>query len=177
MKKDSTVKPTTSADGMSGNKMVKRRGLSGQWFWLLLLGAIAFVQWPSLKELYYELSGAEIPEQTIAWQHDLDSAMKIAHDEDKPILAVFGASWCPPCRSMKREVWPNAQVSAAVEAGFVPLYVDVDDGSQSELVTHYQVGSIPAVLIIDRNGKVVEKRNTMSVSATLAFLASGANAS
>lgn len=177
MKEDSTVQPTISAEGMSAKKMVKRRGLSGQWFWILLLGAIAFVQWPALKELYYELSGAEIPEQTIAWQHDLDSAMKTAHDEDRPILAVFGASWCPPCRSMKREVWPNAQVSAAVEAGFVPLYIDVDDGTQAEQVAQYQVSSIPAVLILDSDGNVVKKRNAMSVSATLEFLASGANAS
>lgn len=172
MTKASASKPSGDSEEKRTDKIANGRGLSNRWFWILAIGTIAFVQWPALKELYYNLSGAEFPAQTIPWQHDLDSAMKTANDENRPVLAVFGASWCPPCRAMKREVWPDEQISAAVEAGFVPLYVDVDDPTQSELVSQYRVGSIPAVLILDSDGNVVKKRNAMSVSATLAFLTS-----
>lgn len=151
-------------------------GRSSRWFWLLLIGAIAVLQWPALKDFYYQLSETDAPEQTIQWHHDLASAMAISNDEKKPILAVFGASWCPPCRLMKREVWPDPRVSTAVEAGFVPLYVDVDDQAQAELVSQYRVNGIPAVLLLDSNGKLIKERKTMSVSETIKFLTSVTNA-
>ena len=169
-------KIASGSEEVRSDKFENGRRRGGRWFWLLLIGVIAFVQWPALKDLYYQLSGREFPAQTIRWHHDFASAMAISNDEKKPILAVFGASWCPPCRAMKREVWPDPQVSAAVEAGFVPVYVDVDDQSQAALVAQYGVNSIPAVLLLDSNGKLIRERKNMSLAETLRFLTLGTDA-
>jgi len=141
-----------------------------KWLWLAVIGGLLYLQWPALKEMYYNLAGVELPESTIQWHDSLDSAMSVAQAENRPILTVFGAGWCPPCRQMKREVWPDPKVSALVESSFVPLYVDVDDKSQAEIVAGYQIRGIPAVLVLDAQGQVEQRRNTMSRSETLKFL-------
>ena len=140
------------------------------WTVTLVIAGLAFLQWSSLKELYYQVSGTQFPESTIEWHHDFNIAKNSAQEEDKPILVVFGASWCPPCRTMKREVWPDPQVTKAVENDFIPLYIDVDDRHQSEIVASYQIQGIPAVLIVDSLGKTVRRANSMSRSETLRFL-------
>ncbi len=140
------------------------------WTVALVIAGLVFLQWSALKELYYEISGAKFPESTIEWQHDFNVALNSAKEVDKPLLVVFGASWCPPCRTMKREVWPDLQVAKAVESDYIPLYIDVDDRIQSEIVARYQVQGIPAVLIVDSQGKTVRRGNSMSRSETLHFL-------
>ncbi|MCC7338728.1 MAG: thioredoxin family protein, partial [Pirellulaceae bacterium] len=167
MNTESTNTPKTESDAVPPDQCGPTCGRSGRWFWLFAILFIALLQWPAIKELYYQVSGTEFPEQTIPWKHDLASALTLASTQEKPVLAVFGATWCPPCRTMKREVWPDPQVSAAVEAGFVPLYVDVDDQSQAELVSRYGVQGIPTILLLDSQGKVLQERNVMSVSETL----------
>jgi thioredoxin 1 len=146
-----------------------KRWSSGWTIALLVLGLAVF-QSSSLKELYYSLAGVKFPESTIEWRHDLDTALTEAQAQQRPILLVFGATWCPPCKTMKREVWPNAKVAEAVAADFVPVYVDVDDQAQSKVTAHYRVSSIPAVFVLDSNGTVTHERSSMSVSQTLEFL-------
>ena len=141
-----------------------------RWGWLLLLAVIVVSQWSSIQELYYRAFGIEFPESTIAWHHDFESASQDAVSKSKPILAVFGASWCPPCRNMKRHVWPDTEVSRAVEERFVPLYIDVDDQTQQSIASRYQIQSIPAVLVVSADGNVLRKANSMSRAETLQFL-------
>ena len=143
-----------------------------RWFWGFVIAVLLFLQWPSIKEVYYRVSGTEFPESTIPWKHDMIAAAQDASSESKPILAVFGASWCPPCRAMKRQVWPDAEVSRLVESQYVPLYVDVDDHSQSAVVDRYQIHGIPAVLILDSEGRVLRQGYSMTKAETLEFLQS-----
>ncbi len=142
------------------------------WVIAALITAVVLMQWSSLQELYYNVAGIEAPESSIKWQHDLDTALAAARTQQRPVLLVFGATWCPPCKKMKRDVWPDPQVAELVESKFVPLYVDVDDRSQAELSTRYSVSSIPAVFVLDAEGIAVNKGSSMSASATLAFLKS-----
>ena len=164
------------SDNVSGTHRVITEGSVSRggtrWFWLFLIAVLVMMQWSSLKELYYQATGSGEPVQTIPWEHDFSHAVELAQEADKPILTVFGASWCPPCRAMKRDVWPDPEVSSAVESRFVPMYVDVDDRSQADLVSRYGVRSIPTILVLDSNGKVVQERKSMSRSETLDFLTS-----
>lgn len=143
---------------------------SSGWTIALLVLVFALFQTSSLKELYYSVAGVKFPESTIEWRHDLEPALTEAQSQQRPVLLVFGATWCPPCKKMKREVWPDAKVAEAVAAGFVPVYVDIDDRAQSKVTAQYRVSSIPAVLVLNSNGVATHQRSTMSVSQTLEFL-------
>ncbi|MDX1925500.1 MAG: thioredoxin family protein [Pirellulaceae bacterium] len=156
---------------MNNSNPTSNKGWSSGWTIAVLVLVFAAFQSSSLKELYYSVAGVKFPESTIEWRHDLESALTEAQAQERPVLLVFGATWCPPCKKMKREVWPDAKVAEAVAAGFVPVYVDVDDEAQAQVAAHYRVSTIPAVLVLDSSGTVTQQRSLMSVSQTQEFLA------
>ena len=58
---------------------------------------------------------------------------------------------------MKHEVWPSPAVTPAVMASYVPLAVDADnDGGLSD---RYNVPAIPAVIVLDGNGRIVRRHD------------------
>ena len=160
--------PSTSATTDSA----ARTGLRGKGFILpgMFLIAILLMQWPMLKGLLYRASGVDAPTSIIDWREGFDTALDEVKTGGKPLLLVFSASWCPPCIVMKHDVWPDAEVSDAVNRGYVPLHVDVDNPANSALAARYGIRGIPAVLIVDAQGKVLRQASFMSRAKTLAFL-------
>ena len=70
-------------------------------------------------------------------------------NQDKLILVKFGATWCPPCRDVDRELTNLAdQLPADVEV----LKIDVDENP--ELAQRYDISSIPKLLLV-RNGETL----------------------
>jgi protein disulfide-isomerase len=142
------------------------------WTILIILAVFVFIRRSAFEELYYNATGYQFPESKIPWRDDFEETLAEAKEKGKPVLLVFGATWCPPCKTMKRNVWPDDEVTNAVEQGYVPMYVDVDEEKHSQLSSRYQILGIPAVLVLNAEGEVLQKRNTMSRSETLAFLTS-----
>ena len=160
--------PSTSATSDSA----ARTGLRGKGFILpgMFLIAILLLQWPMLKGLFYRASGVDALTSMIDWREGFETALDEVETGGKPLLLVFSASWCPPCIVMKHDVWPDAEVSHAVNRGYVPLHVDVDDPANSALAARYDIRGIPAVLIIDAQGKLLQQTSFMTRSETLKFL-------
>ena len=125
--------------------------------WATVVALVLTVQWPMLKGWYYRETGAAAPASGIAWRSDLAAALSEARSNHKRVLVDFSASWCPPCIAMKHEVWPDPDVTRAIDAGYVPLAVDADrdDG----LSARYHVEGIPAVLVLDADGRVVKRHD------------------
>jgi thiol:disulfide interchange protein len=163
--------PDSSVASDNVSQTQPRKQLHTGWLVLLFTAAFLFFQWSTVEDVYYRLSGSQPPESKIPWRQDFTAALAESKQVGKPALLVFGATWCPPCKRMKRQVWPDEQVTEAVEAGFVPMYIDVDDPTHAEVVARYQVRGIPTVLVVDSTGEIINKGSTMSRSETLAFLA------
>ncbi len=131
---------------------------------VLMVGAL---QWPKIKEMVY---GSHEPEAAFKWEPNLAAAKLQAEETGKPMLLVFSASWCPPCKTMKRQVWPDAEVGRVVQADYVPLYVDVDLPEHADLVERYQINGIPSVFLVNKEGDILRKANFMSRDEALSFL-------
>ena len=143
-------------------------------FWVLLVTLAVGTQWPMLKGWYDRASGAPDPSTSIAWRTDLPSALREARARRSLVLVEFSASWCPPCIAMKHEVWPDPGVTAAVNASFIPVKVDID--ADSTLSDRYDVPAIPAVLVLDASGKIVRRHDGyLPLDGMLQFLAPGAS--
>ena len=163
-----------AANGSADRVTVTKRIWNNQFlFGAAILALVIFLQWPMLKGMYYRVAKLEVPTSAIEWQDDVESAKVVAATSGKPILLVFSASWCPACKVMEHEVWPDPDVSQAANAGFVPVYVDVDDRQHAAVTRRYEVGAIPTVLIVDGDGTVLRQANSMSRSQALRFLTEG----
>jgi len=154
------------------NSSAKQSRMNILWTVLIVLAVFVLLRRSAFEELYYNAIGYKFPESKIPWRGDFDETLAEAKEKGKPVLLVFGATWCPPCKTMKRNVWPDEEVTKAVEQGFVPMYVDVDEEKHSQLSARYRILGIPAVLVLNAEGEILQQRNTMSRSETLQFLTS-----
>jgi thiol:disulfide interchange protein len=141
--------------------------------WVAVMVLLTTVQWPTVKGWYYRAAGTAAPTSAVVWRSDFGGALAEARSTHKRVLVDFSASWCPPCIAMKHEVWPDPDVARAIGAGYVPLMVDADQ--DNGLSARYQVEGIPAVLVLDADGRVVKRNDGFLPRAgMLTFLASTA---
>lgn len=80
-------------------------------------------------------------------------AIETAQTENKPILLIFTASWCGPCRSMKKNVYPSPQVRS-IKDDFIWVFLDTDNKENQPLAQKYNVRGIPNYVILDSKGKL-----------------------
>ena len=138
----------------------------------LLLAVLLVAQVPMLKSMASRLVGVGPPDDGIPWRSDFPKAMEESRQTGKPVLVNFWATWCPPCQTMKYDAWPDPRVRQAIMASYIPVAVDIDAGGSEVLARRYDITTIPAILIVDSDGKIVRQRSYMSRSTLLDFLAS-----
>jgi thiol:disulfide interchange protein DsbD len=136
--------------------------------WLAIAVVVVVMQWPMLKGMWYRRTAATPPPSAIAWHTDLPTALADARRLGRPVLVDFAADWCPPCITMKHDVWPDSQVANAVNAAYVPLLVDVD--AQPEVAARYGVNGIPSVLVLDEDGAELRRATFLGASGMRRFL-------
>jgi uncharacterized protein YyaL (SSP411 family) len=136
--------------------------------WAAVAVLLVTMQWPMLKGTWYKRTHAVPPPSRIAWQTDLDVALAEAQRSGRPILVDFAADWCPPCITMKHDVWPDPGVAAAVRDGYVPLLVDIDQ--RPDVAARYGVSGIPSVMVLDEEGEVVRTAAFLGADGMRRFL-------
>ena len=139
--------------------------------WAVVLSLVVGYRWPVLKGWAYKLTGSTPAAASFVWRTDFDAALAEARSSGRPVLVDFYADWCPPCLAMKHDVWPDPEIGRAVSTGFVALQVDVD--RQPDLAARYEVESIPTVLVIDAEGRVLRSASFLSRGGLLEFLRRG----
>ena len=92
------------------------------------------------------------------WLDDVDSAIALAKTEQKPVLVLFTADWCPPCRRMKRNALSDPEVMTELNDTFVLVKVDLTQpgGPNSAIATDHGVQSIPTMIVYDANGRHID---------------------
>ena len=109
------------------------------------------------------------PATTIAWRTDLSQALAESKRSGKPVLVDFNAVWCPPCLAMKHDTWTDGGVERAVTESTVPLQVHIDQDPAT--ASRYGVESIPTVLMLDGDGRVLRSEGFLPPSGVLRFVA------
>lgn len=88
------------------------------------------------------------------WLTDFKKAREASQKSGKPIVAMFSASWCGPCRAMIGTVYPTDEAQKALQE-FVPVYIDAE--KQRELATENDIHGFPTFVCFDSDGAVIDK--------------------
>lgn len=143
--KNSQSEPQPSTEPVSK----PRRGLLFQlWrgFWLAFL----------VVSLAYAWYCFYTPSNSVSWAPDYATAQKQSVQSGKPMILFFTATWCVPCRIMKRTVWADEEVASEVNKRFIPLMMYADHPDMAELFSRYHVGATPTTIITDPQGNALQ---------------------
>jgi thioredoxin-like negative regulator of GroEL len=109
--------------------------------------------WPPLLALLFatSLAGGAAPVRSIEFHHSIEEARKAAKPE-RPMVILFGASWCGWCRKMEADTLTASKVETIADKF---LWVKVDVDKDPELATRYGADGVPVTVVVDNQGRVL----------------------
>jgi peroxiredoxin len=140
----------------------------------VVVGGIATVAAPFLADAAASVAGIPLAVGSDAPDFELESleggSVRLSQFRGQPVLLVFGATWCPPCRAeapLIQDAHENYShlvvllVDMEEEAGLVQSYVDEMNLTHLVLLDlngltsqKYHVNAIPASFFIDEAGVI-----------------------
>lgn len=112
-------------------------------------------------EVTEKITGTKVETQTpsrIDWRTDWVGAQQEALQNEQPILLVFHAPWCVPCRMLDQHVWSDSVLKRLVMKSAVPVRIELDSIQESSLAQQYNVSFVPTILLLDAHGQIIERR-------------------
>ncbi len=103
------------------------------------------------------------------WHHDMQKAHQVAISEGKPMLIVFGASWCKFCTKLEKETLTNPRMAQFISQNFVPVHLDLDE--EKKIGKILGVKSLPCTVVLspkaDLLGKIVGYKSVEEMQGQL----------
>ena len=78
-----------------------------------------------------------------------------ASAEKKPIFLDIYATWCGPCKLLKRETFVNKEVAKFYNANFINVSLDGEKDDGAILAEQYRIPGYPSLFIFDNQGKPI----------------------
>lgn len=116
--------------------------------------AVLMSAW-SLSGWSVPLTAAPAAKSKIKWQKDLRSAHDAAVEQKKPLLLVFGASWCTFCHKLHRETFTDRTLAAFIDREFVAVTLDFDD--EKKVVEILEVEQLPCTIVLSPEADLLLK--------------------
>lgn len=79
---------------------------------------------------------------------------KKARDENKIIFVDIYATWCGPCKLLKRTTFTDKEIGDFFNANFINAAFDGEKGEGRKLMELYLVHSYPTMLFINPDGSI-----------------------
>lgn len=98
------------------------------------------------------IPAATLADPGIRWK-DYRTGKAIALQEDKKIILLFHAEWCPSCKKMRKETLSHPEVIALMNERFVAVQVDTD--KEPDIARAYRVRGIPDTWILHPDEKPI----------------------
>jgi len=86
----------------------------------------------------------------IQFEHDFNQALQKAKSQNKEVMMMYSAPWCPECDYMKEVVFKDQEVKQYIQKHFIVLSLDIQ---KDRLPEGFDYMGIPTFFIIDQNGK------------------------
>lgn len=84
-----------------------------------------------------------------------NKALAQAKKENKLVFLDAYASWCGPCKLLKRNTFPDKAAGEFFNKNFINVAIDMEKGEGPALAAKYAVSAYPTLIITDASGNLV----------------------
>jgi thioredoxin-related protein len=121
---------------------------------IVVIFAFAFI--PGIKNSIGDNKTPVGKEQGIQFiESSWNKALEEAKSQKKLIFLDAYASWCGPCKQLKRNTFPNKEAGEFFNTNFINVAIDMEKGDGPELAMKYGVNAYPTLIIADSLGNIV----------------------
>lgn len=108
-----------------------------------------------LSSLYLSSSYTEAPYKKGIrfYKGSFEDALAQAKEENKPVFIDFYATWCGPCKELKRTSFKDSKVGDYYNEHFINVSIDAESKEGIDIARYYKVASYPTLVIADYNGR------------------------
>jgi len=85
-----------------------------------------------------------------------EDALHLAKKENKLIFLDVYATWCGPCKKLKKTTFSDKEVGNLFNKTFINVSLDAEQGDGVVLAQKYQIEAYPTLLFIDADGNAVK---------------------
>lgn len=94
--------------------------------------------------------GISLLAHELQYEHEFNKALQKAKHQNKEIMMVYSAVWCPECNYMKDVVFKDKKVVDYIQQHYIVLTLDIQ---KDKLPEGFDYIGIPTFFLIDKNGK------------------------
>lgn len=85
---------------------------------------------------------------------NLSQALEKAKQENKMVFVDVFAVWCGPCKYLSKEVFTDEELGAYMNAHFVSIKIDGEQGEGPELMERFAIDAYPTMLFIGADNEL-----------------------
>jgi thioredoxin-related protein len=100
------------------------------------------------------------------FESSLSKALQLSQQENQALVLFFTASECEPCNIMGG-YFEKPDIQNILEQNYVAARVDISDFDGKACQEIYQVNAVPALLIVEQDGKVLYKTESFISETSL----------
>lgn len=142
----------------SNEEGVSKKLIFSNKFWVTLLKKGIFVLLIFGLTLWAGERGKTMQIGKISWyteQNSFAEMKKIAQKADKPIFMVFSATWCGPCKYVKKEVLEKEDFKQVADQ-VVLLYIEETDPESKDYIKENKISAFPTFKIFSKDGILLD---------------------
>lgn len=125
-------------------------------FILQLSVAAGIIAWCTLSSAETPRTGrGSLQKTAVNWEKNLNAAHRQAIKTDKPILILFGASWCKYCEKLEKETINHPKMVSYINKTFIPVHLDLDQDKRIAKILG--VKKLPCTLILSPEADLLGK--------------------
>lgn len=120
----------------------------------------------NLKTLAFTFTVAIAPAFAAeGWLNNIDKGIEQAKKDNKLVLVEFtGSDWCPPCKALKKDVFPSAEFQKIADKSLVLVELDFPRQKEiseeqkkynAEMAKKYTISGYPTVYLLNNEGAPV----------------------
>lgn len=117
---------------------------------LLLFITLLLVSFTSSEKMVYK-KGIDFFKGTYT------EALAKAKEENKPVFLDVYASWCGPCKKLKKTTFKDEEVGDYFNKNFICIAIDGETEEGKAILDKYRVRSYPTLIIADYEGNMRTK--------------------